>query len=80
MKKNILLVAGIAGMLLGSPLSDALAKPREHVAVEVSVGQNKGHHHHKRHMHKRSPRRVVARHRHHDMNVRQHDSRDGRGM
>ena len=79
MKKNILLVAGIAGMLLGAPLVDAQAKVSAHVGVEIGAGHHVAHHHHRHHGHKKN-REVVARNRHHENKSRQHNGQHDQGQ
>ncbi len=78
MKKNILLVAGIAGMLLGAPLGDAQAKVKVHVGVESGTGHHVAHHQHRRHWHRKSSE-VVVRHRHHESKSRQHEGQHDQG-
>lgn len=73
MKTNIWLVAGIAGMLLSTPFADARAKVT--VNVGIGVGQNRGHHHHLRYVHRRAPRRIVIRTRHHEIRHHHHNTR-----
>jgi hypothetical protein len=78
MKKNIWLALGIAGILFGTPLADAQAKVRVHVGVGIKIGHHKAHH--RRHLHKRNSRHIVARNRYHDINSRQHDNRNAKGI
>jgi hypothetical protein len=79
MKKNVWLVAGIAGMLLGAPLADAQAKSA-HTGNESGAGYSREHHHPQRHLHKKSPKHFVASHRNHDVKPRHHDSHNDKGI
>ena len=49
MKKTMLIVFAIAGMLFGSPLPDAQAG----VGVNIRIGGKRHHHHHHRNWHRR---------------------------
>ncbi len=56
MKKNIWLLLGIIGVLLGNPSADTYAKAK--VKISIAIGQKTSRHHHNSHWHRR--------YRHHD--------------
>jgi len=63
MTRNIWLVLGIIGVLLGNPSADTYAKVK--VKIGIAVGQRTSHRHHRRYWHRRD-RYWNERARHHD--------------